>query len=66
MRFRTKELIRAALALLLVSLLALPTGAVERSKLSPEAPRLIVVVVIDQFRADYLVRFRHRDRKSVV
>ena len=43
-----------ALLLLLLSALALPG----ESTPALAAPRLIVVVVIDQFRADYLTRFR--------
>lgn len=53
----------SVLALLLAFLLAFfsvsPLGG-ETPRLAPGAPRLVVVVVIDQFRADYLVRFRDR------
>lgn len=53
-------LARLAAALFsLLLLLALPLAS-DSPRLLPAAPRLIVVVVIDQLRADYLVRFRDR------
>ncbi len=50
------HLLLAALLLALLWL-SLPTGPARADGVAP-APRLVVVVVVDQFRADYLERFR--------
>lgn len=46
--------------LLSILLLLQPLAGPAQPESPAKAPRLIVVVVIDQFRADYLVRFRDR------
>lgn len=46
--------------LLAVVLLVPPLEGQRSPTASPERPRLVVVVVIDQFRTDYLARFRDR------
>lgn len=56
---RGKQILLGALLFLLIGLQASAAGRGEASS-EIQAPRLMVVVVIDQFRADYLVRFRDR------
>ncbi len=65
MRLRSRQFtsaLRLIFLVLLLSLLSLiafaPTTATPRPADSPAAPRLLVLLVFDQMRADYLIRWR--------
>ena len=51
-------LLRRIVSLLLVALLALPAMPVAQASAYDAHPRLVILLVIDQFRADYLERYR--------
>ncbi len=56
----TKGQLLRVTALLLAMLLLPAPGSEAPAGTAPERPRLVLVLVIDQFRADYLERFRSR------
>ena len=51
-----------AIALLLCLALSFPTLLAQQPSVPPPRPKLVVVIVVDQMRADYVDRFRERWR----
>ena len=51
--------LRLVLLLLLITLLSIPAGFAQQRNVSPpqKRPRLVLLIVVDQFRYDYLERF---------
>ena len=55
-------LVTCAIALVVCAFLVLPTLLAQQPTNTPPRPKLVVVIVVDQMRADYIDRFRERWR----
>lgn len=55
---KNKTFLQSLVAVLLVFTTLSPLATSAASQASPDSPKLVLVMVIDQFRADYLTRFK--------